>query len=36
MHLYVECPECRQRTLMQIAIADICQNEECNYSQGYI
>lgn len=36
MLLDSECPECRQLTLMQIDIADICQNEQCNYSQGYL
>lgn len=32
----VECPECKQMTLLQVAVADICQNEDCGYSQGYI
>jgi hypothetical protein len=31
-----ECPVCHKQTLMQVAVADICQNEKCNYSQGYI
>lgn len=32
----VECPICKQNTLLQVEVADICQNEDCNYSQGYI
>lgn len=30
----VECPICKQNTLLQVEVADICQNEDCNYSQG--
>lgn len=33
---WVICPECKQKTLMTVEVADICQNEKCNYSQGYI
>jgi len=32
---YAICPECKQKTLLQSVKVDHCQNEECNYSEGY-
>lgn len=32
----IQCPECKQMTLMTVEVADICQDEDCGYSYGYI
>jgi len=29
------CPQCNQNTLAQSMRADVCLNEDCNYSEGY-
>lgn len=33
--MLASCPECKQLTLLQVEVADICQDEDCGYHQGY-